>query len=47
MTTAPAPARRTPSGTPSEAAGDHSPDGWEANFAVLTHLNEHRVRWRP
>ncbi|MGK5640416.1 AAA domain-containing protein [Streptomyces sp. URMC 126] len=23
------------------------PDGWEANFAVLTHLSEHRVRWRP
>ncbi len=23
------------------------PDGWEANHAVLAHLNEHRVRWRP
>lgn len=23
------------------------PDGWEANHAVLTHLAEHRVRWRP
>ncbi|GAA3303583.1 hypothetical protein GCM10020295_52570 [Streptomyces cinereospinus] len=21
------------------------PDGWEANHAVLAHLNEHRVRW--
>ena len=23
------------------------PDGWEANHAVLAHLAEHRVRWRP
>ncbi len=23
------------------------PDGWEAHHAVLAHLNEHRVRWRP
>ncbi|MEU5522248.1 AAA domain-containing protein [Streptomyces sp. NPDC047860] len=23
------------------------PDGWEANHAVLAHLTEHRVRWRP
>lgn len=23
------------------------PDGWEANQAVLTHLAEHRVAWRP
>lgn len=23
------------------------PDGWEANHAVLSHLAEHRVRWRP
>ncbi|MFF1476167.1 AAA domain-containing protein [Streptomyces sp. NPDC058301] len=23
------------------------PDGWEANHAVLTHLGEHRVVWRP
>jgi len=23
------------------------PDGWEANHAVLAHLNEHRVTWRP
>ncbi|MFI9046651.1 AAA domain-containing protein [Streptomyces sp. NPDC053427] len=23
------------------------PDGWEANHAVLAHLSEHRVRWRP
>jgi hypothetical protein len=22
------------------------PDGWEANHAVLSHLTEHRVRWR-
>ncbi|MFB7075739.1 AAA domain-containing protein, partial [Streptomyces sp. NPDC056290] len=23
------------------------PDGWEANHAVLAHLAEHRVDWRP
>ncbi|MFM9610997.1 helicase [Streptomyces sp. V2] len=23
------------------------PDGWEANHAVLGHLAEHRVRWKP
>ncbi|MDK1347208.1 AAA family ATPase [Streptomyces sp. 378] len=23
------------------------PDGWEANHAVLAHLAEHRVQWRP
>ncbi|MCW5251838.1 MULTISPECIES: AAA domain-containing protein [unclassified Streptomyces] len=23
------------------------PDGWEANHAVLSHLAEHRVSWRP
>ncbi|MEU4151275.1 AAA family ATPase [Streptomyces sp. NPDC026659] len=23
------------------------PDGWEANHAVLAHLGEHRVSWRP
>ncbi|MFY4723252.1 AAA domain-containing protein [Streptomyces sp. LaBMicrA B280] len=23
------------------------PDGWEANHAVLAHLAEHQVRWRP
>ncbi|MBU3871601.1 helicase, partial [Streptomyces sp. 4503] len=23
------------------------PDGWEANHAVLAHLAEHRVTWRP
>ncbi|MGW2018894.1 AAA domain-containing protein [Streptomyces sp. NPDC001927] len=23
------------------------PDGWEANHAVLSHLSEHRVPWRP
>jgi hypothetical protein len=23
------------------------PDGWEANHAVLSHLAEHRVVWRP
>ncbi|EPJ40521.1 hypothetical protein STAFG_2430 [Streptomyces afghaniensis 772] len=23
------------------------PDGWEANHAVLAHLAEHRVEWRP
>ncbi|MFJ7332673.1 hypothetical protein ACIQU3_29965 [Streptomyces sp. NPDC101110] len=30
-----------------EAADEHSPDGWEANHAVLAHLAEHRVVWRP
>ncbi|MGW5324999.1 hypothetical protein [Streptomyces sp. NPDC004014] len=42
--------RRTESGTPPQAAGEHSPDGWEANHAdhaVLAHLAEHRVTWRP
>ncbi|AJT66909.1 hypothetical protein T261_5282 [Streptomyces lydicus] len=43
----PPPAPRTESGTPPEAAIGHSPDGWEANHAVLAHLAEHRVRWRP
>jgi hypothetical protein len=23
------------------------PDGWEANHAVLSHLSEHRVSWKP
>lgn len=23
------------------------PDGWEANHAVLAHLTEHRITWRP
>ncbi len=41
------PTRRTASGTPPEAAGEHSPDRWEANHAVLAHLAEHRVEWRP
>ncbi|WP_171114016.1 MULTISPECIES: hypothetical protein [Streptomyces] len=39
--------RRTESGTPPEAANEDSPDGWEANHAVLAHLAEHRVKWRP
>ncbi|MFE2421552.1 hypothetical protein [Streptomyces hokutonensis] len=39
--------RRTDSGTPPEAANGYSPDGWEANHAVLAHLAEHRVVWRP
>ncbi|MFG2883897.1 hypothetical protein ACGFYV_16635 [Streptomyces sp. NPDC048297] len=43
----PHPTRRTASGTPPEAADEHSPDGWEANHAVLAHLAEHRVTWRP
>ncbi|CAK7284329.1 conserved hypothetical protein [Streptomyces misionensis JCM 4497] len=43
----PGPTRRTESGTPPEAADGHSPDGWEANHAVLSHLAEHRVEWRP
>ncbi|MEU3936388.1 hypothetical protein AB0E85_30770 [Streptomyces sp. NPDC029044] len=34
-------------GTPPEAADESSPDGWEANHAVLTHLAEHRVPWHP
>ncbi|MFD4505575.1 hypothetical protein [Streptomyces sp. NPDC058457] len=41
------PTRRTESGTPPEAANGYSPDGWEANHAVLAHLAEHRVTWRP
>ncbi|MFF4968800.1 hypothetical protein [Streptomyces sp. NPDC001037] len=48
--TAPRPAhlpRRTESGTPPQAADEHSPDGWEANHVVLAHLAEHRVTWRP
>ncbi|HEY9368435.1 hypothetical protein [Streptomyces sp.] len=42
-----APSRRTESGTPPEAAEGCSPDGWEANHAVLSHLSEHRVSWSP
>ncbi len=38
---------RTQSGAPPQAAKKHSPDGWEANHAVLSHLSEHRVRHRP
>ncbi|MFG2377422.1 hypothetical protein ACGFY9_38925 [Streptomyces sp. NPDC048504] len=41
------PIRRAESGTPPEAANGNSPDGWEANHAVLAHLAEHRVVWRP
>ncbi|WP_371538142.1 hypothetical protein OG217_25125 [Streptomyces sp. NBC_01023] len=26
---------------------DTAPDGWEANHAVLAHLAEHRVPYRP
>ncbi|WP_276314681.1 hypothetical protein [Streptomyces sp. AcE210] len=33
--------------TPPEAAEEHSPDGWEANHAVLARLTEHRVAWTP
>ncbi|MDH6490012.1 hypothetical protein [Streptomyces sp. SAI-127] len=33
--------------TPPEAADANSPDGWEANHAVLARLAEHRVAWRP
>ncbi|WP_158756475.1 hypothetical protein [Streptomyces sp. NRRL S-475] len=39
--------RRPEGGTPPEAAEEHSPDGWEANHAVLAHLAKHRVEWRP
>ncbi|MCF0078563.1 hypothetical protein [Streptomyces lomondensis] len=39
--------RRPEAGTPPEAADEHSPDGWEANHAVLAHLAEHRVSWKP
>ncbi|MFF8399134.1 hypothetical protein [Streptomyces sp. NPDC016172] len=38
---------RPEAGTPPEAADGHSPDGWEANHAVLAHLAEHRMVWRP
>ncbi|MFF8397388.1 hypothetical protein [Streptomyces sp. NPDC016172] len=38
---------RPEAGTPPEAADEHSPDGWEANHAVLAHLAEHRMVWRP
>ncbi|WP_159056611.1 hypothetical protein [Streptomyces yokosukanensis] len=41
------PPRRTEFGTPPEAADGNSPDGWEANHAVLAQLSEHRVGWRP
>jgi hypothetical protein len=50
MTTAPPPRsllRRPEAGTPPEAADEYSPDGWEANHAVLARLGEHRVVWRP
>jgi len=43
----PAPTRRAEPGTPPEAADEHSPDGWQANHAVLAHLAEHRVTWQP
>ncbi|MFD4597945.1 hypothetical protein ACFWPQ_07885 [Streptomyces sp. NPDC058464] len=44
-----APLTRTGTTTvhPPEAANGYSPDGWEANHAVLAHLAEHRVTWRP
>ncbi len=38
--------RRAEPGTPPEAADKNSPDGWEANHAVLAHLAEHRIRHR-
>ncbi|MFI9171461.1 hypothetical protein [Streptomyces lincolnensis] len=38
--------RRTESGTPPEAADEYSPDGWEANHAVLAKLAEHKVAWQ-
>ena len=41
------PLRRTESGTPPEAADEHSPDGWEANHAVPARPAEHRVWWQP
>ncbi|MEU2430412.1 hypothetical protein ABZ611_13005 [Streptomyces sp. NPDC007861] len=44
-TTPPTP--RPKAGTPPEAANGYSPDGWEANHAVLAHLAEHRVVWAP
>jgi len=44
---APTPTRRAEPGTPPEAADEYSPDGWEANHAVLAHLAEHRVEWQP
>ncbi|MFI8532968.1 hypothetical protein ACIGMX_22340 [Streptomyces aquilus] len=44
---APPPTRRAEPGTPPEAADECSPDGWEANHAVLAHLAEHRVGFEP
>ncbi|WP_165951157.1 hypothetical protein [Streptomyces aquilus] len=44
---APSPTRRAEPGTPPEAADECSPDGWEANHAVLAHLAEHRVGFEP
>ncbi|MFM9445398.1 hypothetical protein [Streptomyces acidiscabies] len=45
LSAAPSPdgVRHAAGGRPTVAA----PDGWEANHAVLGHLAEHRVRWRP
>ncbi|MCD9872145.1 hypothetical protein [Streptomyces guryensis] len=41
------PTRRPEPGTPPEAANEYSPDGWEANQAVLARLAEHRVSRQP
>ena len=43
---------RAPGRPPVDGAGPAGatvkfPDGWEANHAVLAHLAEHRVAWRP
>jgi hypothetical protein len=38
--------RRAESGAPPEAADEYSPDGWEANRAVLAKLAEHKVAWQ-
>ncbi|MBG0854998.1 hypothetical protein I2W78_24925 [Streptomyces spinoverrucosus] len=48
-------ARRAPAATPHPRRTEpvqlgtlvKFPDGWEANHAVLAHLAEHRVAWRP
>ncbi|MGH3313936.1 MAG: hypothetical protein ACRDP3_25695 [Streptomyces sp.] len=43
----PTAARRTEYGSPPKAANGNSPDGWEANHAVLSRLAAHTVPWEP
>ncbi|WP_158761887.1 hypothetical protein [Streptomyces sp. NRRL S-146] len=47
MTGGPGRTRPHPTHRRPEAADEPGPDGWEANHAVLAHLAEHRVAWRP